>query len=153
MPAVLKTAVPQGAGGSNPSLSAKMGVMQIRLAATGCNPADLKNPLGVRIPPRPPYNHRMAKFHLIEENYVAWHCPGCESGHGVPVNEHKSGRGWQWNGSLDSPTLAPSILVNVGRANPDAHLCHTFINNGMIQFLPDCTHNMAGKTVLVPEWD
>jgi hypothetical protein len=78
----------------------------------------------------------MAKFHLIEENYVAWHCPGCEGGHGVPVNGHHSGHGWQWNGSLDSPTL-----------------CHTFINDGNIQFLADCTHKLAGKTVPVPDWD
>lgn len=95
----------------------------------------------------------MAKFHEIEPEYVAWHCPGCEGGHGVPVNGHKSGKGWQWNGSLDLPTLAPSVLVNVGGANPTAPICHTFIRDGKIQFLGDCTHALAGKTVDVPEWE
>lgn len=95
----------------------------------------------------------MAKFHEIEPDYVAWHCPGCEGGHGVPVNDHKSGKGWYWNGSIDSPTLTPSILVNVDGHNPTAPICHTFIANGRIQFLGDCTHSLAGQTVDIPDWD
>lgn len=95
----------------------------------------------------------MAKFHRISEDYFAWHCPGCEGGHGVPVNAHSSGRGWQWNGSLESPTLAPSVLVNVGGSNPTQPICHCFIRDGKIQFLSDCTHKLAGQTVEVPEWE
>lgn len=95
----------------------------------------------------------MAKFHLIEPEYVAWFCPGCEGGHGVPVNGHKSGNGWEWNGSLNSPTLKPSVLVNVGGSNPTAPICHTFITDGKIQFLNDCTHALAGQTVPIPEWE
>lgn len=95
----------------------------------------------------------MAKFHEIEENYVAWHCPGCEGGHGVTVNGHSSGRGWQWNGSLENPTLTPSVLVNVGGSNPTVPICHTFITDGKIQFLADCTHKLAGQTVEIPDWD
>jgi hypothetical protein len=95
----------------------------------------------------------MAKFHEIEPLYLAWHCPGCEGGHAVPVTGHRSGRGWGWNGSLESPTLTPSVLVNVGRANPTAHLCHVFITNGKIQFLGDCTHALANQTVEIPDWD
>lgn len=95
----------------------------------------------------------MAKFHELEPNYVAWHCPGCEGGHGVPVTGHNSGKGWQWNGSLDSPTLMTSVLVNVGGGNPTQPICHTFIRDGQIQFLPDCTHAFAGKTVDIPEWE
>lgn len=95
----------------------------------------------------------MAKFRLATDNYVVWECPGCGGGHGVPVNGHDSGRGWQWNGSLDSPTLTPSVLVNVGGANPTVPICHTFITDGKIQFLGDCTHALAGQTVDVPEWE
>ena len=95
----------------------------------------------------------MSKFHQIESEYLAWHCPGCEGGHAVPVNGHKSGRGWQWNGSFDSPTLTPSVLVNVGGANPTEPICHTFIKDGRIQFLNDCTHALAGQTVDIPDWD
>lgn len=95
----------------------------------------------------------MAKFCEIEPNYVAWHCPGCEGGHGVPVSGHSSGKGWQWNGSLDSPTLSPSVLVNVGGSNPTEPICHTFITDGKIQFLADSTHKLAGQTVDVPDWE
>jgi hypothetical protein len=92
----------------------------------------------------------MSKFREIATDYVAWHCPGCEGGHGVPVNGTK---GWQWNGSLDSPTLSPSILVNVGGSNPTEPICHCFIRDGKIMFLPDCTHKLAGHTVDVPDWE
>lgn len=95
----------------------------------------------------------MSKFCEIEKDYVAWHCPGCEGGHAVPVNGHSSGRGWQWNGSLESPTLTPSVLVNVGGSNPTKPICHCFVKDGKIQFLSDCTHKLAGQTVDVPEWE
>ncbi len=96
----------------------------------------------------------MAKFHEIEPHYLVWHCPGCEGGHAVPVDGYtKSSIHWQWNGSLDSPTLTPSVLVNVGGSNPTQPICHTFIRDGMIQFLGDCTHKLAGQTVEIPDWD
>lgn len=97
----------------------------------------------------------MAKFHEISENYVVWHCPGCEGGHAVPVNGKKgeNGSGWQWNGSLESPTLSPSILVNVGGGNPTEPICHSFVRDGKMQFLGDCTHALAGQTVEIPEWE
>lgn len=30
-------------------------------------------------------------------------------------------------------------------------ICHSFIKDGMIQFLGDCTHELKGKTVKLPE--
>ena len=98
----------------------------------------------------------MAKFNLLEDNYVAWFCPGCEGGHGVPTTGHRSGKGWGWNGSLDSPTLTPSILVYAHESSPPFKpqpRCHTFITDGMINFLADCTHTLAGQTIPVPDWD
>lgn len=95
----------------------------------------------------------MAKFGLLEENFVLWHCPGCKGGHGVPVNGHRTGRNWEWNGSLDSPTLMPSVLVNVGGLNPTEPICHVYISDGKIQFLGDCTHELAGQTVEIPDWE
>lgn len=95
----------------------------------------------------------MAKFRLATDNYVVWHCPGCEGGHGVPVNGHASGRGWQWNGSLDAPTLTPSVLVNVGGSNPTEPICHSFVTDGKMQFLGDCTHALANQTVEIPDWE
>ena len=30
--------------------------------------------------------------------------------------------------------------------------CHTFVTDGRIQFLGDCTHALAGQTVDLPDW-
>lgn len=86
-------------------------------------------------------------------------CPGCDGAHGVPIAGE---RAWGWNGSMDSPTLTPSILVTYP-ANPNAieefkewrteRRCHSFVTNGQIQFLGDCTHALAGQTVAIPDWD
>lgn len=92
------------------------------------------------------------KFHDMGnqdgERFVAFHCPGCEGGHGVPVT---GPRAWSWNGSLESPTLKPSIKVTGGGDNPS--VCHSFVTDGKIQFLADCTHKLAGQTVEIPDFD
>lgn len=94
------------------------------------------------------------KFHDVGEHegeqWVAFHCPGCNGGHAIPVTGK---RAWKWNGSLESPTLTRSILINVGGACPTQPICHSFVKLGMIQFLPDSTHQLAGQTVLLPDWD
>lgn len=30
--------------------------------------------------------------------------------------------------------------------------CHSFVVDGQMQFLGDCTHALAGQTVPIPEW-
>lgn len=84
------------------------------------------------------------------EQWVAFHCPGCEGGHAIPVTGI---RAWKWNGSLEKPTLAPSLLVNVGGANPTQPICHSFVTDGKIAFLSDCTHKLVGQTTEVPDWN
>ena len=77
---------------------------------------------------------------------------------------------WTWNGDTKNPTLRPSLLVQSGHCAPSfkpedscwckyyaAHpdetpvfhcfRCHTWINDGQAQFLPDSTHEHAGKTL------
>lgn len=52
------------------------------------------------------------------------------------------GRGWSWNGDFEKPTVNPSVLLTrPGMTN------HLFIRDGKIQYLSDCTHEYAGKTV------
>lgn len=67
---------------------------------------------------------------------------------------------WTFNGNVDSPTVTPSLLVTYP-ANPRAtdefkewrteRVCHSFITDGKVQFLSDCTHELAGQTVEIPE--
>ncbi len=59
----------------------------------------------------------------------------------------RSGYGWTWNGDPEKPTVNPSILLT----KPDGYRNHLFIRDGKIQYLPDCTHELAGKNVdMVP---
>jgi len=64
--------------------------------------------------------------------------------------------GWRWNGSTESPTLTPSILTRGGVGDVGEyteHVCHSFVTDGRVQFLSDCTHEFAGQTVDLLEVD
>lgn len=53
-----------------------------------------------------------------------------------------SGRSWSWNGDAEKPTVNPSVLLTrPGMRN------HLFIRDGKLQYLSDCTHELAGRTV------
>ena len=98
----------------------------------------------------------MAKIHFQEgTNYrgVVFHCPGCKGAHAVPIQGSKSYH-WDFSGDENSPTLSPSILVNgiLEYHDPSSPRCHSFVRNGKIQFLSDCSHELAGQTVDLPEW-
>lgn len=73
------------------------------------------------------------------ENRYFFQCPGCNQ-------EHAFNDGWQFNNDFKNPTISPSIKVTMKYAGK-TKICHSFIKNGMIQFLNDCTHKLAGKTV------
>jgi hypothetical protein len=90
-------------------------------------------------------------LHRVEENYYAFYCPGCKENKAVPVKPRENG--WEWNGSLDSPSFHPSLLWNVAGSNPMVPICHSFVKDGKIQYLGDCTHGLAGQTVDIPEWE
>lgn len=91
---------------------------------------------------------------------LTYWCQGCESLHQVWFGGGPPQRNWRWNGSVDAPTFTPSVNVTYP-ANPDAdeefkewrteRRCHTFITNGRVQFLGDCTHALAGQTLPLPD--
>jgi len=90
------------------------------------------------------------------ENRWAFFCPGCNCAHWFWTGENQ----WTWNGSIDKPTVRPSILTkwNTRLFDPEGIngidvICHSFITDGKIQFLPDCTHKLAGQTVDLEDWD
>jgi Family of unknown function (DUF6527) len=95
------------------------------------------------------------------EGLVGFWCPGCDETH--MVNTDRLDRpAWSFNGNYDSPTFSPSILVSGVRRmtddeykrvmageeiEPTPRVCHSFVRDGHIQFLSDCTHSLAGQTV------
>lgn len=100
-----------------------------------------------------------------EDGELMFWCPGCGCCHGVwtaefphPISTAK----WQFDGDFVRPTISPSILVRRQRDLTDDEVsrimggekldipttvCHSYVRDGKIQFLADCTHSLAGKTV------
>jgi Family of unknown function (DUF6527) len=85
---------------------------------------------------------------LFNETQYVFHCPGCSYSHAIRVRGPEPC--WGWNGSTETPTITPSILVN--KDLPESR-CHSFVTNGKIQFLSDCFHTLKGQTVDIPDWE
>lgn len=103
----------------------------------------------------------MSKLHKPCAGMRFFYCPGCKCSHAVTIKEDGSkctASPWDWNGSDESPTFSPSILVHSHPAgSPEYGIrrtpqCHSFIKDGKIQFLSDCEHELKGQTVDIPEW-
>jgi len=63
---------------------------------------------------------------------------------GDTVEREKGYPCWEWNGDVDRPTITPSILcVRLGKTPRN----HFFIREGNVQYLTDCEHEYAGKTI------
>lgn len=77
-------------------------------------------------------------------------CPGCAADPDV-VGIHCV-TNWTWNGSHEKPTFSPSVLVTMRCAGAPDRVCHSFVTDGRIQYLADCTHALAGQTVDLPDW-
>lgn len=80
-------------------------------------------------------------------------CPACECAHKFDAKR------WSFNGDTEKPTFSPSMLVRgslrAGILSDDSDslygTCHSFVRDGKIEFLSDCTHAMAGQTVDLPD--
>lgn len=95
------------------------------------------------------------KLRSIEGGGLIFFCPGCKSGHMIRHGEGPGPR-WTWNGDADRPTFSPSVLVtysgsDAGKDGAPPAVCHTFVTDGRIQFLSDCSHELAGQTVELPD--
>lgn len=103
--------------------------------------------------------------------YRFW-CPGCKDTHEFWTDK-PGGFNWSFNGNVDKPTFSPSLLIRTGHyatghkpgescwctynaEHPDKKspfecgVCHLFLESGMLKFLSDCTHPLAGQTVELP---
>ncbi len=89
----------------------------------------------------------MAKIKEIQvedyPNYLIFMCPGCK-------DEHCITRKWSFDNNFENPTISPSILSQTSHKD-EQFRCHSYIKNGMIQFLCDCTHELKNQTVELPE--
>lgn len=106
-----------------------------------------------------------SRFRYAEGDRISFWCPGCNRVHTI----HIGSGGWGWDET--TLTVTPSIKVTSFRWEPpvtpenldewkraswEQHkvdlVCHSFIRNGIWEFLGDSTHALAGQHVALPEW-
>lgn len=103
----------------------------------------------------------------VWKNRVTVICPACrdveiQKGYTDPADGGVAGEhtvpfegdgAWSFDGDLQTPTLAPSLLLTYTFGDPQqTYICHSFVKAGQIQYLSDCTHALAGQTVELSEF-
>lgn len=122
------------------------------------------------------YHNFGRKLYTVDNHgVVAFMCPGCKHQHLVRVAALEGFPNrpvWDFNQNPDTPTFSPSYLLTSHTWSPPVtpknlsewraapwpqvkvpKVCHSFITDGKIQFLDDCTHELAGQTVELPDQD
>ncbi len=82
------------------------------------------------------------------ESWWFW-CPGCETHHRfvTKLGEGEEGPVWGFDGNAERPTFTPSLRVRLG----DGAQCHLFLTKGVVRYLSDCTHGLAGQSIPVQD--
>ena len=98
--------------------------------------------------------HRVVDSNKDFYGYMIF-CPACKSG-------HLFDKRWTFNGNYDKPTFRASMLsrgtvpitddeadriISGEKITPKKLVCHSFVTDGKIRFLGDCTHDMKNQTV------
>lgn len=96
----------------------------------------------------------MAKLYMVVNKREAdpdyyFHCPGCGCDHGIWTTPG-SHPVWGFNGDVEKPTFTPSIKVTYQTLKL-TNICHSFVTEGKIKYLNDCTHELKGQTVELPD--
>lgn len=88
--------------------------------------------------------HLSEKLMLLAGEPTHW-CPGCGMLHRISVStpNEVTGAKWTWNQDPIKPTFSPSVNI-VGR-------CHYFLREGVLEFCQDSTHDLAGKSIPLPD--
>ncbi len=107
------------------------------------------------------YSPHLRDVAFAQDRFYVW-CPGCYEAYKLRYPGGEDDRGWWINGALhavsnkvhqitgtpDAPTLSPSLLVQYELGEEKTpYVCHSFIVDGRIQYLGDCTHPLKNQTV------
>lgn len=85
-----------------------------------------------------------------------WWCPGCKCAH--YINTDGGDRPvWGFDGDLELPTIMPSYrefipaMPALGEypEMPEQIICHCWVQQGHIEFLNDCSHDLRGFRPMV----
>lgn len=109
--------------------------------------------------------HASVKLRRVVDGFSHW-CPGCEEVHFIRTSNGPPC--WAFNQNVDRPSFAPSVkitgvqtVVENGRwtgewkRGPDGKAlpccCHYFLTDGVLIFQNDCTHQLKGQRVQLPD--
>lgn len=102
------------------------------------------------------------KLRKVAGGYISFPCPGCRSHHTIPVEPREKGPHWTFDQNWECPTLSPSLSTKYTEPLTDEEeervfageklskpqmVCHLFVRFGRIEYLSDCTHDHAGRTI------
>lgn len=94
------------------------------------------------------------------DGMYSFYCPGCGHNHVFYTGlQYINTSRWHFNGDLNKPTFSPSLLNRWGKqadpnwqepggAAPDnqwSGRCHLLVQDGVINYCGDCTHDYNGK--------
>lgn len=95
------------------------------------------------------------KLRKLEDGKLMFYCQGCEGCHYFDSR-------WTFNKDFEKPTFSPSLLIRGTQpitdeehdlimsgkhVEPKPFICHSFVTDGKMQYLSDCTHSLTGQTV------
>ncbi len=110
-------------------------------------------------------------LHGTPTGRIYFNCPGCGDTHVLNVKQG-SRPCWEFNGDYEKPTFTPSVLYKSGHymdgntehcwcrwaeKHPGEEapfkccICHSFVTDGKIRYLGDCSHELAGQTIDLPD--
>lgn len=100
-----------------------------------------------------------AKLRRATGGYFHW-CPACNEMHILPD-------GWTFDGNVESPTFNPSFMhsgvkktftdgkwdgfAKDAEGKPVPHVCHYILTAGVLNYCGDCTHDLKGQAIPLPD--
>jgi hypothetical protein len=75
----------------------------------------------------------------LGNSYIVF-CPGCNEIHRFDFR-------WIFDGNKQNPSFTPSLRI----FDNNGTVCHSYLKNGIWEFLNDCRHNLAGKKIPLPD--
>lgn len=88
-----------------------------------------------------------------DATHIVMHKAGPVGHFTLPLRGRGANRnGWDWNGSTEAPTVAPSVL-HESFDDGKRLICHNWISGGVVQYIADCNHELAGKRVALLDVD
>lgn len=82
------------------------------------------------------------KFRLVRPGVLEHWCAGCGRAHAIDIHAlSRDGRVMGWDGDLDRPTIGEPV-----RHVTDKGVCEYVMRGGVLYFMANCWHPLAGKT-------